>query len=265
MRRKKKPSHRSFKSKKHGLLPLFIIVFYVFLMFLVFTAFSGCSSFSSITTPNIPSSDTVMKYDLHGTVNGVDFDGVGVIPHADNYVMRIESNDNVDMFTVTSCARDFSVESAIKQGWFSSNKGYEYDYIPSSPAEHGGSCIVRLGAYNQGKNGVQAWGLLDFEGPDATLPATNFCNGSQTKTNGVTVCQSRAGLIQVMTFPSPVRVANNDLDPKCQLKVPIDGLTWQYTLAKGECVIAFMEIASPHRVHRLTTVGYTDIMIRGKP
>lgn len=263
MRHKNKINHRS-KSRTKKSLPIIIIVIYLGLIVLMAFWMTSCASLSGVTSPTIPSTDTVMKYDLHGTVNGQPFDGVGVIKQSDSYTMRIESTENVDMFTVTSCARDFSVESAIKQGWFKTNKGYEYTYTPANPVEHGGSCLVRLGAYNQGKNGVQAWGLIDFEGPDATMPATSFCNGGQQDTNGVTICQSRAGLIETIVFKSPMAIAAKDLNAKCQMN-SADGMTWQYNLAKGECVIAFMETAVPHRVHRLSTVGYTDIMIRGQP
>lgn len=207
------------------------------------------------------SSGAVYKYDITGSVNGSAFDGVGVIPYSADYKMDIVSKVEVDLLTVTSCHRDFSVESAIKLGWFQSKKGYSYDYNPSIGIENSGSCLVRIGAYNRDK-GQNAWGIIDFETPEATLPATNYCNGASIKANGVSICQSKTGLIQRIVFDVPVTTAQVSLDSKCHMTSK-DQMTWEYQLPAGECVIAFRELAAPNRIHRHTTVAYTDVLIRG--
>lgn len=207
-----------------------------------------------------PDPNKIFKYDLKGTVNGVPFDGSGVIPWSDVYNFKIISRVDVDLFTVSSCHRDFSVESAISIGWFQKKRGYEYEYRPADGIENSGSCLVRIGAYNRDK-GASAWGIVDFETKEANLPAQNVCNGNSAQTNGVSVCQSRAGLIQRLVFPVAVHHSDN-IEARCNLK-STDGKTWEYLMPQGECVIAFKEL-NGSKIHRHTTVGYTDILIRGE-
>lgn len=225
-----------------------------------------CSCASAISQPasdalTAVQKGAVYKYDLSGTVNGVAFDGVGVIPFAQSYSMSIVSKVNVDLLTVTSCGRDFSVESAVKLGWFQSQKGYTYNYIPDDTIENKGSCLVRMGTYNRDK-GQNSWGIIDFETPETILPAVNYCNGITSSTNGVSICQSKIGLIQRLVFTVPVQTAKNSINPNCQMTSK-DGLSWEYVLPAGECVLEFQEVAAPHRRHRHTTIAYTDILIRG--
>lgn len=220
---------------------------------------TGCATTSVTTTqPGV-----AYKYDIKGTINGAPFDGVGVVPYSSAYDMKITSRVDVDLLTVTSCHRDFSVESAITLGWFQAKRGYDYKYNPAPGIEDVGSCLVRFGAYNESQ-GQNAWGVVDFETPDTTLPAENICNEQDMSTNGVSICQSRVGLIQRLKFSSPVKQAVKSLDPKCVFSAPSDGMTWEYMTPTGECVIAFGEVGPPYRIHRHTTVGYTDIQIRGQ-
>jgi len=218
---------------------------------------SGCASFQ--LPSGAPNPNTIFKYDLKGTVNGLPFDGTGVIPYAPSYTIRITSRVDVDLFTVASCHRDFSVESAINLGWFQKKRGYEYEYTPSQGIENG-SCLVRIGAYNKDK-GANAWAIIDFQSPNEAMPALNLCNGAQLQEGGVSICQSRVGLIQRLVFTNKVQHSSL-IDPKCDFK-SADGLTWEYQMPQGECVIAFKEIGGS-RIHRHTTIGYNDILIRGE-
>lgn len=225
---------------------------------------AGC-----MTGPSQPASDAlsaaqkgaVYKYDMTGTVNGTPFDGIGVIPYADKYQIQLVSRVDVDLLTITSCHRDFAAESVIDVNWFHSKRGYNYAYEPSAGIENSGSCLVRIGTYNRDK-GQNSWGIIDFETPESTLPATNYCNGSTQQTNGVSICQSKVGLVQRITFDVPVRTAASALEPKCHF-ISQDQKTWEYELPAGECVISFHEIDPPYRTHRHSTIAYTDILIRG--
>jgi len=226
-----------------------------FFMLLLISMFGCSSSQAQPTTTPMP----VFKYDLRGTVNGTSFDGVGVIPYSSVYTFRVESRVDVDLLSITSCHRDFSVESAINVGWFKSKRGYEYKFVPSEGIENIGSCLVRLAALNK-SDGLNAWGIVDFETPGETLPATSYCNGRQDKTGGVSICQTRAGLTQRLVFEVPVKTSS--YSAKCSMK-SVDAKTWEYELSAGECVIAFQEIGGAKRIHRHTTVAFTDILVRG--
>lgn len=223
--------------------------------------FIGCSTTSTAPVQTITPGD-VYKYDIHGSVNGISFDGVGVIPYASTYNMKIISRVDVDALTITSCHRDLMFENAIELGWFDDKKGYNYQFLPDS-LENQGSCLVKLGAYNKSAQGQNAWAILDFETPEATLPATNICNGVTTQTKGVSICQSKAGLVQAIQFANAVKIAASALPSKCVPNTK-DNLNWEYVIATGECVIAFKEMAPPSRIHRHDTVGYTATQIRGQ-
>lgn len=243
-----------------------VIIFWVTIVF-----FFGCSSVQGpLQTPN---PNAVYRYDLQISIGSQTINGVGVIKASDDgdaglstenesYQMKIDSKVDVDLFTVTSCHRDFSVESAINVNWLKKKRSYGYTYNPAPGIEDVGSCLVRIGSYNKDK-GANAWAIIDFETPEATLTATNYCDGSKEESRGVSICQSRKGLTQILQFSVPVDQAQESIDPKCRISHPQDGMNWKYSIAQGECVMAFMESAKPHRIHRHTTVGYSDILIRG--
>lgn len=219
---------------------------------------TGCSSVKQKKTD-----DAVYMYDMTGAVNGTVFNGVGVIPYAPSYEMEVSSLVNIDLITISSCHRDFHQESAIQTNWLQPKRSFKYVYKPTQGIENDGSCLVRMGAYTK-TGGQAAWAVLDFQTPDATLPALNMCNGETQRSAGVSICQSRAGLIQRMAFSNPVEISQK-ADPRCRMN-PVDEryTIWEAPLAAGECVIIFGEIAKPHRQHRHTTVSYTDIIIRGQ-
>lgn len=235
-----------------------------FLIILPMLFLLGCASTPTQSTNDALAAaqkGAVYKYDMSGTVNGTQFTGVGVIPYADKYSMQFVSPVNVDLLSIASCHRDWTAESVATIGWFRSKVGYSYQYDPSLGIENTGSCLVRIGAYNRDK-GQNVWGIIDFENPGRTLPATSFCNGNMQKFNGVSICQSKVGLIQRIVFDSPVMQDVKALDSKCVMSSK-DQKVWEYQLPVGECVIEFKETIPPYRLHRHTTVAYTDVIIRG--
>lgn len=234
---------------------------------LVAALFSSCALAPQVLpAPAGPSPNTEFKYDLHGDINGVPFEGVGAIPLSpDNeYTLNVESDVDVDLITITTCHRDWSdQDQPIKVGgWFKPGRGFTFKFSLTKGIEDYGTCLLRIGAYNKQGN-PQAWALIDFITPDSTLPAYQKCNGAEGKTRGVSICQSKAGLDQEISFASPVLTADVT-DPKCKPLVPKDGKTWIYVLPVGECVVYFMEKAPPHRFHRHTFVGYKNIQLRSE-
>jgi hypothetical protein len=235
----------------------------VFAFVLVFSGLFGCANIPGPFPINVPQADVVYKYDMSGTVNGVNFNGVGVIPYSKDYTFNVSSREDIDLLTITSCHRDFAVESAVKTNWLNPKRTYAYWYVPAFGIEDAGPCLVRFGSYNKGVGGQNAWAIIDFETPEAKLPADNYCDVEAFAENGVTICQSKIGLLQKLVFKTPVRLALDQISDQCKIQVPADNMTWEYKIPKGECVYAFHEIAAPHRIHRHTTVGYNQIFIRG--
>lgn len=209
---------------------------------------AGCT-----TTVQKPNPDLFYKRDLKMKVNGVQGTGLLVVPRAEKYRVFGESSGKLDLLTLTSCHREHSSE----------NEGldFEYDYKPNPGIEDSDACPIKIEG-NEKKKGRHSWGFIDFEGPDAILPATVQCNGSTSKANGVSACQSRADLIQVIEFDQEVRVWP---DKGCELNgKPGEqrGKRFEFKIRRGECVYAFLEAAGQGRWHRLTTLGYEAILIR---
>ncbi len=196
------------------------------------------------------SPDVFYKRDMSIDVNGVKGVGALVVPIAAQYRIQGESKGELDLFTLESCHREFSAEKLGRK--------FTYGFLPVQGLE-GSGCPIQLGGYEK-KRGRHSWGLIDFEEPESTLPATLKCNGTQAKTNGVSVCQSRVDLIQAIVFDVEVdqAVAKDD----CKLPTPKDSKTFIFPIKKRECAIVFREKQGQRRFHRLTTLGFEGILIR---
>ncbi len=98
--------------------------------------------------------------------------------------------------------------------------------------------------------------MIELEDPGYQLDATLDCTGVTLNNKGVSICQSKAGLIQHISFAEEVKTA---FDSKCQMATS-DNKTFEYVMAKGQCYFVFKGA----QVHRLTTLGYEKILIRGE-
>jgi hypothetical protein len=238
-----------------------------FMTILLLTAIFIALTLAGCTSPqgSIPSviQPQVNKYDMHGTINGYEFAGVGIVPAASQYDMRIESDADINLLTVQTCHRNFSVEDAIKTGWFESNRGFNYVWRPAAGIEDEFSCIIRIGSYNKSVGGQNAWAIVDICDKTVSLPAMNYCDGSQGQSHGCSVCQTHVGLIERLGFDAPVIIDSSAITAACPGSLSQDGKVFEYQMGLGECVYRFAEKASPHRKHRHTTEGYNNILYRG--
>lgn len=184
-------------------------------------------------------------------MDGVTSDGVLVIPSAKRHDFKVVAKGPMSLYTFTSCHREVAIENMAKEA-----QGF---FTPVPGIEDVGGCAVELGGYDK-KNGKHSWGFVDFETSEANLPAVMKCNGEVVNSKGVSVCQSRAGLYQRIEFPVPVVTATascGKIIPKEEDKV------LEFALPKGQCVFAIREKGGG-RMHRLTTIGYESILIRGE-
>lgn len=200
---------------------------------------------------------TVYKRDMRLRVNGQRGTGTLVVPRASKYEIEIEARGKLDLFTLTTCHREVAAEEAWDKGFFKSKKEISTSFIPAMGLEYGNYCPVHFGGYEKSK-GRHSWAFLDFETPEATLPASIKCDGRVYQSRGVTVCQSRAGLEQEVIFPVPVRVLP---DPACPMVSGLADQVFRFPIVRDHCVYAFKE-KTGKRVHRLTTIGYEQILIR---
>ncbi len=202
------------------------------------------------------------KRDMLLTIDGTVREGVLVAPRLAQHSFDIKSRGNLDLFTMDSCHRELVIEEAGDKGWFADRRHAHVDYRPVRGIEDTGSCLVRFGGFEKAQ-GRHSWAVIDFEDAATTLPAQMKCNGEEFGSNGVTICQSREGLLQQIQFFGPVIVTPTIA---CPMPVPMDGKTFLFPIPRGECVYNFLEVVKPGlpaREHRLTTVGYNDVLIRG--
>jgi hypothetical protein len=237
-------------------------------MFFLMNMLTGCTTVGSPQQIKLPETTAVNRYDLQGSINGVPFEGIGVIPRSPSYRIRIQSRQDVDLLISTSCHREVPAWSVIKKGWFEDRRGYEFTYEPAPGIEDEGSCLMRLGTYNGSVQGVNAHAIIDFGTTAEQLSARNICNGASGRTGGVSMCQSKAGLVQRLEFDGPTRSVTppKGTEPLFHGEKVCTGKwlsqrLFEYEIQAGECVVAFMEEAQPHRIHRHTVVGYTTIPV----
>lgn len=219
----------------------------------------GCASIPS----EFPNPDVIYRKDMILSVNGIDYEGVAVIPQKENYKIHITAQGDLDLFTFDTCHREeISVEAWNKvdkkflffKRKIENKREIDLTYIPTEIEK--GYCPANFGGYEK-LQGRHSWGFLDFQGPEETLPAKIYCNGSEIVSSGVSACQSKEGLIQAIKFSEPVKVY-----PTKGCEISSSNLDyWEFPIHKGHCVYAFK--GSSGRIHRATFLGYEKVLIRG--
>jgi hypothetical protein len=225
----------------------------------LFTALCAVLS-ACAQVPQKLDADAFYKRDMKITVNGASAEGVIVAPSSDHYDLEIVAKGKLDLFTLASCHREITQEDAGEGGIFGDAKKIKLTFRPVNGIENTSACPVELGGYEKDL-GRHSWGFIDFRSPELTLPAKLKCNGVGQETVGVSVCQSRNGLIEQIVFKAPVRVAKQP-DSNCpQLSSSDGGVTFEYKMPLKQCVYVFGDQTGA--LHRLTTLGYEKILVRG--
>lgn len=204
--------------------------------------------------------ETYYKRDMSIEIEGQKYEGTAVLPGKSRQEITFESAGKMNLFTFTTCFREYTQEDAH---YFFNKKKIKFKYAPEKTIELTGSCLIQAAAYNT--KGKHDWALLDIETPDTKLPATIKCNGKTWQSNGVSICQSREGLLQSIIFnvkvvvspEASVRQECRNIDIKSD-----DGKIYFYKIPNRVCVYNFMEILKPYREHRLNTIGYEEIRIK---
>ena len=106
--------------------------------------------------------------------------------------------------------------------------------------------------------GRHSFGFVDFISKNETLPATLYCNGEKIKVGGVSICATKQGLKQKISFVNTVSVVEKKGCFKMQT-ADNKNFFWETTLR--ECPYPFVDNKTG-AVHRLTTIGHESILIR---
>lgn len=245
------------------------------LVLLIFLLLPACQSLEPVATSVVSALQDsrqpatrvplyVYRADLQITVDKVTFDGVGVTG-ARSTAMDIDivSQINLDRVEVETCARQDVCESgkpcngnfAIDADWFGAvGKHMVYHYTPSVD-ESVGSCPIYFRVYS--KKDLAAWGFIAFRSKTETLPSHTVCNGVTWQFAGHSMCQTKAGLIQRITFDQPID--DYDVDKTCGL-TKIDPKTFQLRPTLGICTGSFL---SKGLWHGLDLIAYDSVLVGG--
>jgi len=184
----------------------------------------------------------------------VEFCGVGVLPPMEDYQFEVRGYGKLDYFALTSCHEETSVEGLKKK--------VDVTYTPT--IERSKSCHLYVSAYNRRQR--HGWGLLAFEDPRYKLEAILYCNGYESQVKGVSVCQSREGLLQKIVFKEKVKLVNpvngaaerHDNCPEIGTDYKKE---YEFLIPPRECVYGFIGKKSD-AIHRLLVIGYEDVIVR---
>ncbi len=190
-------------------------------------------------TPELLDKEKTYKRTLQFEIDGVSAEGIHVAPKRASYNFKFYLNEKPNYLEITSCHRD--------EFLYDLGKKLEYVYRPSPGIEDQPECLLEVAAFDE--KGKNYWALIDFS-LDEKLSAKINCNGKTYTSRGVTICQSKAGLIQTIEFDKPVKVASLE---KCSKMNEIKPGFFDYTITKGKCLYLFSDGVDEHR---LTTLGY---------
>jgi len=202
-------------------------------------------NFSS-TNDDVPT----YKKTLNMKVNGHPRRGTMVVPKTVHYKIELKLDDRMELIKLMTCHREIPVE---KEGW-RSRKEHTFEFDLQPDMEGDGFCPIYIGAFDV--QGQHASGMIEIT--NETLPAVVKCNGTKENNVGVSLCRSRVGLLQQISFQQKVLV--DSYIGNCPEVVTEDEKTFLVPLLEGVCSHVFYGTESKN-YHRLTTFGYTDILL----
>ena len=95
---------------------------------------------------------------------------------------------------IESCHREKVLRNVYhKKRILKNRKKFQFNYKPIG-IEKG--CIVFISALNE--NGKGKFAQIAFQDKQYNIKAKNFCNGKESTNNGVSLCQAKKGLIQMI-------------------------------------------------------------------
>ncbi len=206
----------------------------------------------------------VYRADLQITTDAVAFDGVGVTKARTSPMdIDVVSQINIDRVEVETCARQDVCEHGkpctgnfqIDQTWFGAAGNHMvYHYLPSTD-ESTGTCPIYFRIYS--KVDLAAWGFLAFRSAQENLPGHMICNGVPWSFAGHSMCQTKAGLIQRLTFDQDIE--DFDVDKNCGLQ-QLDKRTFLLRPLLGLCT---GEFESQGKWHGLDLIAYKMTLVGG--
>lgn len=219
--------------------------------------FIGCSSVP-VDDPK-KMAEQVYKKDLKVIIDGVTYQGLGVLPVKSSYEIVIAPEVKCQRITIQTKNRDVNLDEP-KTGWLSNKVTYRY--TPLLSAETDDNSSLEISCTNDKKKNAFAYLVFQDSRPEISLRAHMRCNGEYSTPSGVGVCQTAVGLRQEIFFQS--RVVAEDIGDGCDFVKTKDGYFWEWIAIPGECEVDFTSATERHAngkrlSFRLTAIGYTAI------
>lgn len=187
----------------------------------------------------------MMELDLE--IDGVKAKGVYEAPiKKESYKINISLQEKPHVVKINSCHREVVLRDP--------GKYFTFIYNPVPSLETGGGCFLEISAFTE--SGYNQWGAVDFNNGE-TLVGILGCNGMGYIYKGSSVCQSRVGLVQTITFNSNVLVYAPDRCPKMK---KVTEKTFTFDMGKDKCIYLFVDENKAE--HRLTTFGYDEVLLK---
>jgi hypothetical protein len=178
-------------------------------------------------------------------VNGVRAIGITVAPFSSNYVITGETDERIELLRINTCHFEKIIENVKKK--------FEFHYWPQ-PIERESICPLEISAYDV--DGQNSWAFIAFDRHE-NLASTLTCNGATKKTGGVSLCQSREGLVQEIEFDVEVQFKKGR--DTCYTPETKDNKKFEFKMSPDRCVYVFY---AGGKLHRMMTLGYQDFLLR---
>lgn len=206
--------------------------------------------------------DTILESKkLDMVING--FEGIAVFAENDSYNFHIESKVELDTFIFSTCSRELFKESAwnvkqeVRYGPFKwlrklvdSKTEIKFDFRPNTIERD--DCLLEFYGISKGAQVSSAAAVLSDR--RYSVSAYIECNGDIYKTGtGVSVCQSRVGKYQSISFDVPMYPAQALCGFGSNALRKHD-----YLIEKGFCSVIFHD-EKKTIFHKLTTYGYDAV------
>ena len=213
------------------------------LISLVLFVLLGCNK-----TTDLIKSKVNYKKTLDFSVNGHKFKGIGVPLYSKSYLIEIAAPFKLNYVKIESCHREKVLKNVYhKKRIIKNRKIFQFNYNPIGIERE---CILFIMALNE--NGKGRFAQIVFQSKRYNLNALNFCNGKETKNQGVSICQSKKGLTQLIQFDDDLVVRST-----CPI-FPFEGKKiFKYDPQSGDCIYLFL---GRDKLHKLVSYGYDEII-----
>lgn len=211
---------------------------------LVALVLAGCSTVEFTPEPKV-----YYKRDIRVEVNDEWHSGAFTVSKQVSYKLKIKAADDNDIVLLRTCARE----------QYSEDEGgtWKVTYTPIDPEERSPACPLRI--YSLDAKGKNAFGFMVLQDPEKfKLPVYTRCNGRHTFQTGVSVCQTKEGLLQALVFSEDVVIEPSA--PHCDFKQST-GREFVFGTPNRECSWAVVGLESgKEMIH--WSLGYEKLMLR---